>query len=120
MGKRPAPSLKGTDGGTIIRPSQGAMQYGDTDDFGPTYCTAFVQDEECRILVDTGSSVTIMSERFFNKIREKVKDRIQQTTQVPYKIQGVTGHMNRPIAEVQHIPLRFDKRSGIWNLNAGI
>ncbi|CAG8664728.1 9356_t:CDS:2, partial [Paraglomus occultum] len=55
-GKRAAPPIEGNGGGTIISPSQGAMQYGDTDVYGPTYCTAFVQDVECRILVDTGSS----------------------------------------------------------------
>ncbi|CAG8630910.1 9_t:CDS:2, partial [Paraglomus brasilianum] len=55
-GKRSAPSIEGNDGGIDIRPSQGALQYGDTDVLGPTYCIAFVEEEECRVLVDTGSS----------------------------------------------------------------
>jgi len=119
-GKRSASSLKGTDRGDDIRPSQGAMQYGDTDEFGPAYCTAFVEDEECRILVDTGSSVTLISATFFDKIKEKLYGRIYLTTNVRYRIQGVTGKPERPLAEVQNIPLQFDQRSGVWNLNAGV
>ena len=41
-------------------------------------------------------------------------------TNVRYRIQGVTGQQSRPSAEVQNIPLWFNKQDGIWRLNAGI
>jgi len=118
-GKRPATPVEGTGSGTLKRPSQGARQYGVTDVSGPTYCIAFVEEEESRILVDTGSSVTIISAKFFDKIARKMKKRpiVEEAT---YKIQGVTGHLEKPRGEVKELPLRFQRNGLVWNLNACI
>ncbi|CAG8542721.1 1178_t:CDS:2 [Paraglomus occultum] len=70
-GKRSATSVEGSDSGNRIRPSQGAKQYGDSDVSGPTYCSAFVEEVESRILVDTGSSVTIISSEHFRSYHWK-------------------------------------------------
>jgi len=115
-GKRAAPSIEGNDGGNNIRPSQGAWQYGEADVFGPAYCIAFVEEEQCRILIDTGSSVTIISSEFFVRIKEKVQRKwseLQLTTNVRFEIQGVTGQRTRPLAEVKGIPLQFENRRRI-------
>ena len=93
------------------------MQYGDTDVSGPTYCKAFVEEVESRILVDTGSSVTIISSKFFDKITEKMQKK-PILEQAKYKIQGITGHFERPMGEVKNIPLKFRRNGPIWNLNA--
>ena len=96
------------------------MQYGDYDVSGPTYCRGFVKDEPCRILVDTGSSVTIISSDFFDRVKDKISELINYTTKVRYMIQGVTGDKGSLIADVQKVPLRFDKLGEDWNVNAGI
>jgi len=54
-----------------------------------------VEEEESRILVDTGSSVTIISAKFFDKIARKMKKR-PLVEEAMYKIQGVTGHLEKP------------------------
>ncbi|CAG8673639.1 1808_t:CDS:2, partial [Paraglomus brasilianum] len=118
-GKRAAPPLEGIGGGIDQRPSQGARQYGDTDVSGPTYCKAFVEEEESRILVDTGSSVTIISAKFFDKIAGKMKAK-PILEKVVYQIQGVTGHLERPKGEVKNLPLKFKKNGITWELNACI
>ncbi|CAG8633070.1 624_t:CDS:2, partial [Paraglomus occultum] len=42
---------------------------------GPTYCSAFVEEVESRILVDTGSSVTIIASEHFDLITGRTKKR---------------------------------------------
>ncbi|CAG8669338.1 5655_t:CDS:1, partial [Paraglomus occultum] len=118
-GKRPATSVEGTDGGSFISPSQGARQYGDADVSGPTYCSAFVEEQGSRILVDTGSSVTIISAKFFDKIAGKPNIR-PITKKTTYKIQGVTGHLEEPKGEVKNVPLKFRRNGPTWGLNACI
>jgi len=34
-----------------------------------------------------------------------------------YKIQGVTGHLEKPRGEVKELPLRFQRNGLVWNLN---
>ena len=81
------------------------MQYGVYDVSGPTYCKGFVKDEPCRILVDTGSSVTIISSDFFDRVKDKISGLINYTTKVRYMIQGVTGDKGSLIADVRKVPL---------------
>ncbi|CAG8629988.1 6088_t:CDS:2, partial [Paraglomus occultum] len=107
-GKRSATSVEGSDSGNRIRPSHGAKQYGDSDVSGPTYCSAFVEEVESRILVDTGSSVTIISSEHFDLITGRMKKKpILESSN--YQIQGVTGHREQPRGEVKNLPLRFKK-----------
>jgi len=78
-----------------------------------------VQEEESRILVDTGSSVTIISANFFDRIAGKL-DKKPVLVKVNYKIQGVTGHLEQPRGEVKNLPLKFSKNGPYWELNACI
>ncbi|CAG8646574.1 11042_t:CDS:2, partial [Paraglomus occultum] len=118
-GKRSATSVEGSDSGNRIRPSHGAKQYGDSDVSGPTYCSAFVEEVESRILVDTGSSVTIISSEHFDLITGKMKKK-PILESLNYQIQGVTRHRERPRGEVKNLPLRFKKNGPTWGLNACI
>ena len=47
----------------------------------------------------------------------KVKPILLVTT---YKIQGVTGHLEKPKGEVKNLPLKFKKNGPTWGLNACI
>ena len=70
-------------------------------------------------MVDTGSSVTIISAKFFDKIARKMKKQ-PLIKEAMYKIQGVTGHLEKPRGEVKDLPLRFQRNGLVWNLNACI
>ena len=71
-------------------------------------------------LVDTGSSITLISKQLFEKIRKELQRLGIKVTKANYKIQGISGELMEVYGEIKDIPVRFRKNGQNWNLCVGI
>ena len=73
VGKRLRAPLEATRALNNVKSSHGAKQYGESDDSKSSICKAYVFGEEVDALVDTGSSITLISKQLFEKIWKELQ-----------------------------------------------
>src|SRR5438128_8997027 len=103
VGKRLRAPLEAMHALNNVKSSHGAKQYGESDDSKSSICKAYVYGEEVDALVDTGSSITLISKSLFEKIRKELQRLGKKVTKANYKIQGISGELMEEYSEVKDI-----------------
>src|SRR5438128_75389 len=121
IGKRTRAPLEAQGARKQVLPSHAVLQYGGLADARLSVCKAHVCNEDIEALVDTGSEMTLISQRFFDRIKKRLAQlKVPISMESSYQVKGILGKAEDTKGEITNLPVQLKKHGIIWNINASI